>query len=61
MAISLKDKKRKIERKYGHLISKTIERMKDKTMAELWMELDKLEEQMKQDFEKAGLLLSESQ
>lgn len=60
MATSLKDKKRKIERKYSKLIGATIERMKDKTMQELWVELGKLEERMAVDLEKAGIKLSES-
>lgn len=60
MATSLKDKLRKIERKYSRLIGKTIERMKDNTMQELWVELGKLEERMAIDLGKAGIKLSES-
>ncbi len=60
MATSLKDKLRKIERKYSKLIGKTIEKMKDNTMQELWVELGKLEEKMAIDLEKAGIKLSES-
>ncbi len=60
MATSLKDKLRKIERKYSRLIARTIDRMKDNTMQELWVELGKLEERMALDLEKAGIKLSES-
>ncbi len=60
MASSLKDKQRKIERKYKKLIGQTIEKMQNNTMEELWVELNKLKSEMKEDFEKAGIRLGES-
>lgn len=57
MANSQKVKRQRIEKKYDKLISETIERMKDNTMQELWVELDKLKAQMKDDFIKAGILI----
>ncbi len=60
MAHSLKDKQRKIERKYKRLIGQTINKMKDSTWDELMVELNKLKSQMKEEFEKAGIHLSES-
>lgn len=57
MANSQKVKRQRIEKKYDKLISETIERMKDNTMQELWVELDKLKAQMKDDFLKAGILV----
>ena len=60
MACSLKDKQRRIERKYKRLIGQTIDRMQDNTMEELCVELDKLKAQMASDFEKAGIKLSEN-
>lgn len=60
MAHSLKDNKRKIERKYKRLIGQTIDRMKDNSWDELVVELNKLKAQMKEEFEKAGILLSEN-
>lgn len=60
MAHSLKDKQRKIERKYKRLIGQTINKMKDNTWDELMVELNKLKSQMKEEFEKAGIHLSES-
>ena len=46
-----------IEKKYERLIGATIKRMKNKSMAELWQELDKLKANMKEDFERAGIKL----
>ena len=60
MAITLKDRQKKIERKYKRLIGQTITKMKDNTWDELMVELNKLKSQMKEDFEKAGIHLSES-
>ena len=60
MAHSLKDKQRKIERKYKRLIGQTINKMKNNTWDELMVELNKLKSQMKEEFEKAGIHLSES-
>lgn len=44
-----------IEKKYTKLIDKKIKSMKDKTMTELWTELDKLKEQMSKEFEEKGI------
>lgn len=60
MAHSLKVKNKKIEERYKLLIGETIDRMKDNTMEELWVELKKIKMQMKEDFEKAGIFLSEN-
>lgn len=60
MARLLKNKKMKIERKYKRLIGQTIDRMKDNTWDELMLELNKLKAQMKEEFEKAGIFLSEN-
>lgn len=60
MACSLKDKQRKIERKYKRLIGQTIDRMKDNTWEELMVECNKLKAQIASDFEKAGIKLSEN-
>lgn len=60
MADLQKVRQNRIEKKYSKLIAKTIDRMKDCKMSELWVELDKLKSQMALDFEKAGIKLSES-
>lgn len=49
--------KSKIINKYDKLINETIERMKDQTMEELWCELDKLKQEMANEFELAGIKL----
>lgn len=48
MARNVKFKRRlkKIEQKYDKIIGEVIERNKDKTMGELWGELDQVKEQM---------------
>lgn len=48
MARNVKFKRRlkKIEQKYEKIIGEVIERNKDKTMGELWGELDQVKEQM---------------
>lgn len=58
MANLLKVKKHRIERKYDKLIAKTLERMKDNTMQELWVELDKLKLQMGKELIEAGIVES---
>lgn len=57
MSRSQKIKRKRIEKKYSKLIDETIQRMQDVTMGELWVELDKLKEQMRLDFIKAGIPL----
>ena len=49
--------KHKIISKYERIIDKTIERMKDKSMGELWCELDKLKLEMSKEFKQAGIPL----
>lgn len=49
--------KSRIIKKYDKLVDKTIEKMKDNSMGELWCELDKLKEQMAQEFKQAGIPL----
>lgn len=56
---TVKDKRRKIERKYSKLIGKLIEEYKDKTMGELWAKFEELKIQMKNDFDKAGIILED--
>lgn len=58
--VTLKDKRRKIERKYSKLIDKLIEEYKDKTMGELWAKFEELKIQMKNDFDKAGVILEDN-
>ena len=53
----IKIRKGRIEKKYTKLIEELIDKMKDASMGELWAELDKLKLQMKEDFEKAGVVL----
>lgn len=52
-----KIKQRRIEKKYSKLIDETIQRMGESRMCDLWVELDKLKEQMRLDFIKAGIPL----
>lgn len=54
------DKRRKIEKKYSTLISKLLEDYKDKTMGELWAKFEELKIQMKNDFDKAGIILEDN-
>ena len=49
--------KNKIINKYDKLVDKTIERMKDQTMEEMWCELDKLKLEMAKEFKQAGIPL----
>jgi len=44
----------KVERKYGRKIKLLITKMKDNTMSELWLELDKLKKEMAEELK--GLL-----
>lgn len=59
MANSKKVRQRRIEKKYEKLISDTFDRLSSegKTMGELWQELDKLKQQMKEDFKTAGIIV----
>ena len=43
------------EKKYSKLIDECIKRNKDKTMQELWVELDKIKADMKAEMEEKGL------
>ena len=45
----------RLEKKYSKLIDKCIKRNKDKTMQELWVELDKIKADMKAEMEEKGL------
>ncbi len=49
-------KQRRIERKYNNLIGQALIDYADKSMGELWEYLDKLKEEMRQEFIKAGLV-----
>ena len=49
-------KQRRIERKYNNLIEQALIDYADKSMGELWEYLDKLKEEMRQEFIKAGLV-----
>ena len=50
---------KQIEKKYSKKIETLLEVMKDNTMEELWVELDKLKEQMRKDLEQIGANLVE--
>lgn len=41
-----KDRENKIIAKYDKLVAKTLEEYKDRTMGELWVELDRLKAEM---------------
>ena len=45
----------RLEKKYSKLIDECIKRNKDKTMQELWVELDKIKADMKAEMEEKGL------
>ena len=45
----------RLEKKYSKLINECIKRNKDKTMQELWVELDKIKADMKVEMEEKGL------
>ena len=45
----------RLEKKYSKLINECIKRNKDKTMQELWVELDKIKADMKAEMEAKGL------
>lgn len=60
MANLLRTRKRRIEKKYEKLIGQKLKQMKDNTMGEFWAELDKLKQQMAEEFEKAGVKLEHS-
>ena len=55
MANINKVKMNRLEKKYGKLIDECIKRNKDKTMQELWVELDKIKSDMKAEMEAKGL------
>ena len=57
LRIYTKYAKSRIIKKYDKLVEKTIDRMKDQSMSELWCELDKLKEQMAQEFKEKGIPL----
>lgn len=56
----LKIKRRKIEKKYEKIIGEIIEEYKDRTMGELWSKFEELKQQMKQEFDKAGINLEDN-
>ena len=55
MANINKVKMNRLEKKYSKLIDECIKRNKDKTMQELWVELDKIKADMKAEMEAKGL------
>ena len=55
MANINKVKMNRLEKKYSKLIDECIKRNKDKTMQELWVELDKIKADMKAEMEEKGL------
>ena len=55
MANINKVKMNRLEKKYSKLINECIKRNKDKTMQELWVELDKIKADMKAEMEEKGL------
>ena len=46
----------RLEKKYGKKINDCIKRNKDKTMADLWTELDEIKADMKTEMEAKGLI-----
>ena len=46
----------RLEKKYSKKINDCIKRNKDKTMADLWAELDKIKADMKTEMESKGLI-----
>lgn len=44
-----------IENKYSRRVDKLIQRYQDKTMQELWVELDKLKEKMRKELAEIGI------
>lgn len=55
MASNEKVRLNRLEKKYSKLINECIKRNKDKTMQELWVELDKIKADMKVEMEEKGL------
>lgn len=55
MASKEKVRLNRLEKKYSKLIDECIKRNKDKTMQELWVELDKIKADMKTEMEEKGL------
>ena len=55
MASNEKVRLNRLEKKYSKLINECIKRNKDKTMQELWVELDKIKADMKVEMEAKGL------
>ena len=55
MASKEKVRLNRLEKKYSKLIDECIKRNKDKTMQELWVELDKIKADMKVEMEAKGL------
>lgn len=55
MASKEKVRLNRLEKKYSKLIDECIKRNKDKTMQELWVELDKIKADMKAEMEAKGL------
>ena len=55
MASKEKVRLNRLEKKYSKLINECIKRNKNKTMQELWVELDKIKADMKTEMEEKGL------
>ena len=55
MASKEKVRLNRLEKKYSKLIDECIKRNKDKTMQELWVELDKIKADMKAEMEEKGV------
>ena len=55
MASKEKVRLNRLEKKYSKLIDECIKRNKDKTMQELWVELNKIKADMKAEMEAKGL------
>ena len=55
MASKEKVRLNRLEKKYSKLINECIKRNKNKTMQELWVELDKIKADMKAEMEAKGL------
>ena len=51
MANRQKVKMHRLEKKYSKIIEKTLKEYKDKTMEELWVELDRIKAELKEEMD----------
>lgn len=46
---------KEVERKYSKKIGKLLDKMQNNTMEELWVELDKIKQQMQKEMDEIGI------